>query len=327
MFFSIIIAIYNAEQSLERCLKSLQAQSYEDYEVILIDDGSKDRSYAICERFAKEDARLKLIHQTNKGASAARNEGLKQAKGEYICFVDSDDYVSSDYLNQLFFKLNTERTDVLFFGYNRVDQSGHITGAFLPPNGMTDLNLLSSLSDRDMFGYTWIKCFSKESIGNTLFPEDMTLFEDEVFTCRVLEKADSIDTLTQPLYYYVVGGESALTRRTYDNYCKLSDRVYSCWERLVYDNTGNETFLEHKANVFVSRCKYYGFERDVSTKDYFESLADTHFFKVHTEWTKLDRFIQNKTIIVLKAARYLYRLKTQVAAYKKARAKNGFNIW
>ena len=99
---SIIIPIYNAANNLEGCLESVRCQSFQGYEVWLLQEGSTDRAGAICDRFAAEDARFHVIHKANGGASAARNVGIEQAQGEWICFVDSDDTVEPDYLSALY---------------------------------------------------------------------------------------------------------------------------------------------------------------------------------------------------------------------------------
>lgn len=313
MFFSIIIPIYNAEKTLEKCLHSLQVQFFADFEVLMIDDGSQDNSYEICKRFAKEDARFKLVHQENRGPSAARNEGLKRAKGTYLCFVDSDDYVVQDYLGRLYAEIQKTKADVLFFGYTSVDRSGKQMETHLPPTDMSGTALLAALSERDLFGYTWIKCFSRVTVGECGFPEDMSLFEDEIFTCKVLEKTESVAALPEALYCYVSGGANMLTGRTYENYCVLSDRVFSAWEQLMRNAPEKEAFLQRKANAFVGRCRYYGLERDVDVVRFFESLAETRFFQRHTNWTALDRAIEKKNWLVVRASIAFYRMKNKAA--------------
>ncbi len=96
--FSIIVPVYNAEKTLQRCVDSILAQTFEDFELILINDGSKDQSGDICDEYAAKDSRVKTVHKTNGGVSSARNAGLRIAQGEYIAFIDSDDYIDNDYL-------------------------------------------------------------------------------------------------------------------------------------------------------------------------------------------------------------------------------------
>lgn len=315
MFFSIIVPVYNAERSLEKCLTSICAQSFDDYEVILIDDGSRDNSYSICAEFAKKDPRFQLVHQENRGPSAARNEGLKRARGAYLCFADSDDFLVPEYLQHLHGFLESERAEVVFFGCRLVDQSGRTTSTRIPPTGLQGTALWTAMSERDLFGYPWIKCFSREAVGECRFPEDMSLFEDEVFTCAVLEKAGRTAVLPEALYCYVTDGDNMLTGRTREDYCTLSDRVFAAWERLLEKAPEREHILERKANAFVSRCRYYGLERDVDVRSFFTSLAETAFFRRHTNWTMLDRFVQNGNWIGVKSEVLLYRAKNKLAIH------------
>ena len=110
---SVIVPIYNAENFLERCIDSLLAQTIEDFELILVNDGSTDSSKRICERYKSKDKRIILINQQNSGPSASRNSGLNIAKGEFICFVDADDYVGKEYLSCMLNKID-EETDLIF---------------------------------------------------------------------------------------------------------------------------------------------------------------------------------------------------------------------
>ena len=322
MFFSIIVPIYNAENSLEKCLGAILAQTFEDYEVILVDDGSLDNSFAICEHYAGRDYRFTAIHQDNRGPSAARNTGLERASGDYVCFVDSDDYIAADYLAQLYRKLKETQAEVLFFGYNKVNRYGHILEKHVSSTTASGVALLKELSEKDLFGYTWIKVCSRILIGDSCFPKDISLFEDEIFTCSILERTKKIAVLPKAIYCYAVDGENMLTGRTYADFCELSDRVFSAWERLMQDAPGRDPFLEKKANSFVTRCRYYGFERDINIRAFFKSLADTRFFQYHTKWTLLDRLIRLHFWPGVRMAAYCYKIKNRVAAYRHSRVND-----
>ena len=312
MFFSIIIPIYNAEKTLERCLDSICTQEFQDYEVLLIDDGSKDNSAAICEIYASKNTRFKLFRQENKGPSAARNEGLRHAEGAYLCFIDSDDAVLPEYLSQIYERIKNSNAEIVFIGYHKVDQEGRILATCIPPEGLSGFALLAELSLHDMFGYAWIKCISRKCVKDTFFMEDMYLFEDETFICSIIKKTCSFTVLPEALYCYVCDGDSMLTGKTYNNYCELSDRVFSSWECIVQAAPELKDFIEQKANYFVDRCRYYGFERDVSIRPYFESLAGTRFFLVHTKWTRQDQFIRQKNWLMIRMSKFFYRLKNRI---------------
>ena len=122
MKISIIIPVYNAERFLKRCVDSVLMQTYKDFELILVDDGSKDGSGAMCDNIAAQDNRVHVVHQKNEGAGAARNAGLTIAKGEYIVFVDSDDMIRQGY----FEALSKHDEDIVFVNVDNIDEHGRL---------------------------------------------------------------------------------------------------------------------------------------------------------------------------------------------------------
>lgn len=126
--FSIIIPVYNVELYLSKCLNSLLVQDYDDWEAILVDDGSTDCSGAICDEYAARDSRLHVYHKANKGVSAARNLGLDNARGEWIWFVDSDDWIAEDAFNRLAETIRDVNCDTIFFGIEYYDENGNLIG-------------------------------------------------------------------------------------------------------------------------------------------------------------------------------------------------------
>lgn len=128
IMFSIIVPVYNAEDYLEESIKSILKQSYKNFELILVDDGSTDNSGIICDKFIKKDARVKVVHQKNQKATKARINGIKQAKGDYIYSVDADDYINENLLEIVKNKIEKFNPDVLMFRYNKVTEDGKIIG-------------------------------------------------------------------------------------------------------------------------------------------------------------------------------------------------------
>lgn len=124
MQISVIIPVYNAAPYLVRSVNSVINQTFPNWELILVDDGSKDSSGQICDEFAQRDSRVRVVHQENAGAGAARNDGIKQASGEYIVFVDSDDFIEPDYLALL----SKHSEDLVFIDVDRVDSKGNVVG-------------------------------------------------------------------------------------------------------------------------------------------------------------------------------------------------------
>ena len=128
---SVVVPIYNVEHYLERCLDSIISQTYTNLEIILVDDGSTDRSGAIADAYAAKDSRVKVIHQKNGGLSIARNTGIEACRGEYLLFIDSDDYIAPNMCECLLSHLTEADADIAIGGFYRVDSHG--TAEFAPP--------------------------------------------------------------------------------------------------------------------------------------------------------------------------------------------------
>ena len=315
--FSIIIPVYNSEKTLKRCLNSIKAQTFSNYEVILIDDGSRDNSLSICKEYETQDQRYKVFHQSNKGPSVARNVGLDVAKGRWVCFVDSDDTVESGYLHELFDTIQKYEADVVFIGQHKFYENGN-KESFIPDD--VDENVIKTfenLSDKDMFGYTWIKSFRKNVIGNIRFDSALSLFEDEVFTCQVLPNCTRVGVVRKPIYNYYIGDSNTLMGRTYDDYCLKCDKVYQAWQKLLSMKSNKKDFMNKKANSFVSRCYYYAFERDVDLKKYFSYLKETTFFQEHTKRYDYDEFVKNENYKKIKLGKMKYQTKVYFSMYLK----------
>lgn len=312
--FSIIIPIYNAEKTLRKCLDSICEQTFENYEVILIDDGSTDQSLSICQRYEIQNKKFRVHHQNNAGPSAARNAGLDKAEGKWICFVDSDDCIDASYLQDIWDVAQNYDADIVFIGHNKVNESG-MKEAFLPGEVMeTNIKTALALSEHDMFGYTWIKAFCRDSIKEIRFDASLNLFEDEVFTCQVLPNCRHIGVVNKPIYNYNVGDGSSLIGRTHQDYCLKCDKVYQAWKVMLSGCQESAHILARKANSFVSRCYYYAFERQVSIQRYFSQLKNSTFFKEHTEKNRFDEAVRNDDYKKLRFEKIKYQIKVRISA-------------
>ena len=129
---SVVLPIYNVEKYLSRCLESVVNQSYRKLEIILVDDESPDKCPEICDKWAAKDSRIKVIHKKNGGLGHARNTGIENATGEYICFVDSDDYIASDTIEKAYEAVKKENADIGIFGFLTVDKNGNVTNVITP---------------------------------------------------------------------------------------------------------------------------------------------------------------------------------------------------
>ena len=214
---SVIIPVHNAEPYLAKCLDSIVSQDDSDYEVVLVDDGSTDDSRAICESYAARYDRVAFLHKENGGVSSARNMGLERATGEYICFVDADDWVEQDYIPTLFPLLTDGGeeggADILFFGMRLIhganEETINPTPVFCKDRKSAEevIYALRYGGKRDIFGWTWDKVFKADIIRNhhIRFPEDVRFREDEIFTFEFCRYITSLRVIDHPLYNYRLG--------------------------------------------------------------------------------------------------------------------------
>lgn len=210
---SVVIPIYNAEKYLNQCLDSLLIQDYSDYEIILVDDGSPDCCGAICDEYAEKDTRIKVIHQKNAGVSAARNAGMSLAKGEYITFVDSDDWVDSDYLSTLVAYMKPSSMTVCDF--TRESETLFPKDSKAPQVLYFDkIAAEQSVIRRDgMGGYVCAKLFDKKIIDQfqIKFCEGITILEDQLFTIQYLSHIkEAVTWIHKECYYYRQHSSSAM---------------------------------------------------------------------------------------------------------------------
>ena len=193
---SVIVPVYNVENYLAQCLDSVLAQTYKDLEILLIDDGSTDRSGSICDAYQAKDERIRAFHTANRGLSAARNVGLNCAQGEYVAFVDSDDWIEPEMIETLYQKAVVSGADVVECSYMKEYRSGFIRYEMR----FDEENALNGLLSGKISNIVWNKLWKSDCFTNIRFPEGM-LFEDTATTYRVLVNA-SVIGIPDCLYHY-----------------------------------------------------------------------------------------------------------------------------
>ena len=256
-YISVIVPIYNVESYLMSCLDSLLDQTFKDFEVIMVDDGSKDLSGAIADRYAKKDARFKVIHQENKGLSGARNTGLKHAKGLYVSFLDSDDYFHPDFLKLMFQTAENEQSDIVFCKLQHTTEK--YTGDLKPINPNTIKTkryfkpFVDFLTHKELITQVCVKLYKRETLGNLTF-KDGIYFEDVLFTTLFMGKAKSATFIDVPLYYYMASDNSIM--RTSFNEKKVMSYVTVIDEIYHYTQQKYPDYLELvRKNILNKRVK------------------------------------------------------------------------
>lgn len=253
---SVIVPIYKVEHFLPRCIDSILNQKHKDFELILVDDGSPDQCSVICDQYAQRDDRIRVIHKKNGGLSDARNAGLKIATGKFIAFVDSDDWVASDYLSSMLEVLQETESDICECGVLRTTGN---TNAQSDTRDITEVYdteaaLKQLICDGVFHQYVWNKLYKRNCIEGISFPVGKTN-EDEFWTYRVFGHAHKIAKLNKVLYYYFQR-EGSIMSVGYN--LKRLDALEAKQQRQTYVELYYPTLSAvAKVNLFTS-CIYSG---------------------------------------------------------------------
>lgn len=265
---SVIVPVYNVESYLHRCVDSILRQTYKEFEIILVDDGSTDNSGKICDEYKSVDNRVKVIHQSNKGQSVARNKGIDEARGKWICFVDSDDFIQDDYLEYLLGLCIKYRT--------KISQCGCVKGKdFVFPDEVADITekkwQLEDLycSPKRLFrGIVCTKLFSRDLFQDYRFPAGK-IFEDEDAAFILSYKAGEIAVSNRHCYYYYQSPGSVMRKERpnirldfvelFEKRIKLLEKNS---EKLMVEVTKKELCLRLMLNYCIGWSDFYKREKE-----------------------------------------------------------------
>lgn len=256
---SIIIPVYNSEETVGRCIDSVLKQTYNNIEIILIDDGSVDRSKIICKEYQNKNKNIKLFSQKNLGVASARNAGLKLSNGKYIGFIDSDDIIKPDFLECLY-DVNADISigscvDIWENGIEAKKSEVYKVGVYKKQ----DINF-QKLYQTGLLGTCWGKLFKKELLKGVKFNENFEVCEDTIFVNQCYAKAKTVKLVKEIGYYYQIGNSKSLNNKGYTiellNIHEKANKI--CIDYLSEDNSLDKqdlefrrmNFLEYYANYF-----------------------------------------------------------------------------
>lgn len=207
---SVIIAVYNPGKYLRPCLDSIVNQTYKNLEIILVDDGSVDESPAVCDEYAKKDSRVLVHHKKNGGVSSTRNKGLELSHGDFVSFIDSDDYLDLDTYQHLVDIINEHKVDVVTFEHF-ITFPSHETPNTIPDEKYGLYNREDGmLLQIQHYPFAVNKLFARRTIDGLRFNEEIARGEDTLFVRQAFDRADSLWFDKKPLYHYVQSEESAV---------------------------------------------------------------------------------------------------------------------
>ena len=324
---SIIVPVFNSEKYLKKCIESVKNQEFKDWELILIDDGSTDDSFRICKEYTS-DPRIKVKHIDNNGVSNARNEGLKLVSGDYVFFLDSDDYIDKNCLNWCAKIINQYKVDIVKFNYYKKlkniklknNQYTIATNRIIKKAEYKELIYKNAFKTDDLCNVCGA-IFSSKVISNIFFDTTIKLGEDFLFFIEALKKSNSIFFADEYLYYYIVGHESATRSSNIEkNYNLLinSFKANRKIENLLENN--NERYYKSYRNFMIFINSIVSFNNYNDCKKIFKLYLTKKELIEEIEYIR--KFIDVKDVDNLSKYKfYFWKLKL----YLKRKIKNLLN--
>lgn len=304
---SVILPIYKVENYLEQCIQSVVQQTYENLEIILVDDGSPDRCPEICEQWAKKDSRIQVIHKKNGGLSDARNAGLKSAGGEYVAFIDSDDWIAVTMFEQAMQALEAQNADIaavnVYYAYE--DGKKDVRNPEVDKLVYTNIEAMQKLLEETVFQQTvWNKVYRRERIQDLEFPKGK-LNEDEYWSYLAFARAQKAVYVNAPLYYYRQREGSIMAAFNLRRLDGLEARM----QRLEYLNVHYpELVLEEKLRLYKACIYFYQCVlkiNDTEQREKGKQIVRNHMQKIVFSKTELKQYAAKDRMAIMASQKNL----------------------
>lgn len=243
---SVVIPVHNVEKYVQRCLRSVMGQGYDNLEIVVVDDGSTDNSGKICDDLARNDKRMRVFHKKNGGLSDARNFGIKKAKGEIIALVDSDDYVAGDYIEEMYNMMQEHDLDIVVCGYDgQIPKKGILSGDDAVKR------LLINQDNTDIVA--WNKIYKKKLFDGIAYPVEKK-HEDTLTTYKLLSRAEYVGYIAKSLYYYVDRKDSIM--KTERNEERLEAREKAAEEAETFFKDDKDLRMAAEVSMLLAKYAY-----------------------------------------------------------------------
>ncbi len=329
---SVIVPIYNSEKTLRKCIESIISQTYSNIEIILVNDGSQDSSLDIMKEYNEKDSRIIIINQENKGLSGARNTGIKNATGDYITFIDSDDYIEKDMLKNTIDIFKKYDCDVVRNNYKLAYKDGSVKfkdELQEEKNKLVDItkhkeDIIKKVILGKIQSYSTLLTVKKEILKNNklLFDEDVLYMEDIVFLFRLLGTIKNMFFVNEPKYYYYQSNSNSLTKNT-KSYIKNMNNILIMRQRLediLIENINNaDEYIKMINATYINA--FIGYLRTTmkNKQDYEPILQE---LKKLRETEDVTNMLQNKNTKV-----YPMRYRIYILLFEKRKYKTLINIF
>lgn len=311
---SIVVPVYNVEQYLNKCVDSILSQTFRDYELILVDDGSTDGSSLICDDYKEKDDRICVWHKKNGGLSEARNYGIEHSNGEYIAFVDSDDWIDSSMYESMMSAIVENDADIAVCGHRVVTVDGEVeeTVVFEKPILLTGTEAtIEILKDERMPSFAWNKLYKKSLFKDIRFPQGR-IYEDTAVMYRYFDMAKSVYVLNNVYYNYLRRPGSLCLSQTNEKVVKrVHDNAQAFYERYVFvkNNMAYESVLPICAQKGVAQLRsliHYCAKYRFSYRAHYLQHAFEMYSNVEMHDTQTRSFGMSTEFCVFKISRKFY---------------------
>lgn len=255
---SIIVPAYNVENYIDRCLDSILGQTYKNLQIIVVDDGSTDSTASICDEYGKKDSRIEVIHQKNAGLSGARNAGLRVARGDYIGYVDGDDYIEPVMYEKMINAMTENSVNLVVCGYNQIGPQGEKynfsrKNIVLSREEALDV-YVSDNREFHIFNSVWSKLFEKDIVKGLEFPVGHNS-EDILYTTKALVNCNGVVFVDDPLYNYVLDREGSIMNASKKlSHRRFNDEIPFTFEQIEY-------FRQNGFDEIAGKDEYYVYRR------------------------------------------------------------------
>ena len=331
---SIVVPVYNAKASLRKCLDSLAQQTYTEFEVLLIDDGSTDESPEICREFSERDSRFRLITQRNAGPAAARNNGMELAAGKYITFVDSDDYVEPQMLEELFRRAEESGADITVFGYylEKNGESKRMVPVYEPGVYRGDacrklsLDMIDIHTKANLPPYCWVRFLRRDFLMGLQLRMDPAIYrsEDYLFWTQVHFRAECVCVASDLALYHYIDNAASITHKYVKGYWKMAKAIYSRLYRVLPDEPAVherlDNMLVHRSLIAFNIASRVP-EQEVFRADVDEILHDPDMKRIIDSWPVKTGWDNQKAFYVLMKLR-MYPVVRWRYEYKVKKLRN-----
>ena len=328
---SVIVPVYNVEKYLDACIKSIVNQTYQNLEIILVDDESPDNCPKMCDEWAKKDNRIKVIHKKNGGVSSARNLGIKNCIGSYIAFIDSDDWVEENYISSLYDAIINSNAQVALCSYNRV-VGEHIEKVLITKKTIV-VNpkeyLINTLNPQTGFGFCHMKLYESKCIKNISFNEELKIGEDALYNLMVSKEIKNAVITNNCIYNYRINSNSVVKRFDPEYITKFLKSMETNKEYII-NNYKDETIIQNLYNFIAFHVMLiavnYCFNKSVEKKNQKRKLIEVcniDIFKESIRKSNYNKLSFSKKIMLFTLKHKLYLMTKLICTIRQSQNKKG----